>query len=63
MLNKINKDNLLDTFYIFDIKNVHKQIKEWRKHMPKVEPFYSIVNNNDKEIVKAVMKNKLSYNV
>ncbi|XP_046381749.2 ornithine decarboxylase-like isoform X1 [Haliotis rufescens] len=40
-----------DAFITIDMDDVIKQLKQWRKYLPRVEPYFAIKSNNDPKIL------------
>jgi ornithine decarboxylase len=45
---------LEEAFYVIDLGVVVSQVYQWRKHFPRVEPFYAVKCNPDPVIVKTL---------
>ena len=58
MLKTIKEDNLVNTFYMYDLKNVKKQIENWDINFPEVTPYYGTKFNSDPELLKTIIQNK-----
>lgn len=43
-----------DAFYVVDIGVIVSQFHQWRKHFPRVEPFYAVKCNPDPVVVKTL---------
>ena len=63
MRNKIAKDSLTDSFYVFDIKSIYERIKIWRHLLPRVEIFYAAKCNSDEEVGRACVKMNTGFDV
>jgi hypothetical protein len=61
--NKIAKDKLTDSFYVFDIKSIYARIKNWRHLMPRVEIFFAAKCNSNEEIGKACVEMNIGFDV
>jgi ornithine decarboxylase len=57
----ISKNNLKKSFYIADFKMLEYKINQWQSLLPKIEPFYAIKCNPDKEIIKFMINKGLSF--
>ena len=51
---KIIELGLEDTFYMFDLGNVYRRVKTWKKLLPRVQPFYAVKCNPDAGILSTL---------
>jgi len=63
MRNKIAKESLNYSFYVFDIKSIYERINIWRQLLPRVEIFYAAKCNTDEEVGKACVKMNTGFDV
>ncbi len=57
----IRKNNITDSFYIANMKTLKHKITQWKLLLPNVEPFYAIKCNPNKEIIKFMISEGLSF--
>ena len=55
MLKEIKEKGLTNSFYVFDIANVHERINVWRQFLPRVQIWYACKALDDDEVIKAVL--------
>ncbi|QPG77119.1 hypothetical protein FOA43_004523 [Brettanomyces nanus] len=44
----------LDSFFVCDIGELKRLVKKWRENLPRIEPFYAVKCNNDRELLRTM---------
>lgn len=48
-------------FFILDLASVIDKVKEWRRHMPRVQPFYAVKCNPDPMVLRTLAYNGVNF--
>lgn len=57
----IRKHSLYDSFYVANMSILDQKIKDWRTHLPFVQPFYAIKCNPNVEMIKRMITNGFGF--
>jgi ornithine decarboxylase len=57
----IFKHQLCNSFYIADLSKVVEKIKQWREYLPMIQPHYAVKCNPDKELLKCMISQNVSF--
>ena len=63
VMEEIKKKGLTDSFYLYDIADVHDRITIWRQFLPRVELWYAAKVNDDVETFKALIRRGCGFDV
>jgi len=61
LLNHIASTEVEDAFFVADLGSVYKQLTQWKRLLPRVEPFYAIKCNPDKEILQLLADSGIGF--
>ena len=59
----ITKYSIKDSFYIADMGKLQEKIAQWNTYLPDIKPHYAIKCNNDKEMLKTMVRCGMGFDV
>ena len=63
MIKKIKEEDLDESFYFCKLNNISERIELFRKILPRVEIFYAMKCNSDKQVIKTCIQDGVGFDV